>query len=89
MFTVKQETENHEMIWTDIEVVTASRSENVSGGGSIDTVFARPKAGEIRFDASPGKHLIYVMNAAGATVARYNLGNRCQVGGAKAEPVTA
>lgn len=74
MFTVKQETYNCEGVWTDISHVTACYAPGEFGPKVLTCVYGLFKdGGEVRFDAGPNPQTIYVMNANGSTVSRYNL----------------
>ena len=76
MFSLKQETGSGEKIWPGVNHVYTC-SENAIG--TVDRVTALFEAGGLMdFDASQGRHIIYVMNERGSTVARYDIGNRPQ-----------
>jgi len=70
MFSVKQVTDCWEMIWPDIDIVTAH------GECGVSSVSAKGKMIDLSFDISSKRNEIYVMNENGSTVSKYNLGYR-------------
>lgn len=71
MFTVTQETENGQKLWPGINHVYTSGDQ--PGRGTVTALFAA--GGLMDFHPSKKRQMIYVMNEAGSTVGRYDLGN--------------
>jgi hypothetical protein len=72
MFSLMQETENGQKLWPGISHVYTTPS-GPNGSRTVTALF--DKGGLMDFPASRNTHNIYVMNEAGATVARYFIGN--------------
>lgn len=73
MFSVTQETENAKNMWPSVTNV-----QTFGENGRIGRVTVLTNEGGVSglmdFHASRNKHVIYVMNEAGATVGRYDIG---------------
>lgn len=86
MFSVTQETETGQSVWPDINHV-----QTFGDNGRIARVTVLSDSdgvhGCMDFHASRNKHIIYVMNEKGATVARYNIGNNPDVPEPVASPL--
>ncbi len=71
MFTVTQQTENGQKLWPGVSHVYTGAGQ--PGAYTVTAIFAG--GGLMDFHPSRKGQMIYVMNEAGATVGRFDLGN--------------